>query len=297
VSTVVSSNSSGPINGDRATEVTLASGLTLSVVDQGPASYATPFLLVHGLASNKHMWDGVANALTRSGHRSIAVDLRGHGRSSKPDNGWDFDTITSDLVQLLEALNVSSVHIAGQSWGGNVVLEFGIRARHRVKSVACIDGGVIDLSSVFATWEECEASLAPPHLIGTQLSVLEGWIRKAHPHWPDSGIQGTLACFETRGDGTIAPWLTRERHLAILRSLYGHRPTDRFASLHAPTLLIPAASEANWASDKRVQVEQAISLLPQGFEYWFDPGDHDLHAQYPQEIADLLVEHAKRAAA
>ena len=40
-----------------------------------------PFLLVHGLASNARMWDGVAQRLADAGHPVATVDLRGHGRS------------------------------------------------------------------------------------------------------------------------------------------------------------------------------------------------------------------------
>jgi len=47
----------------------------------------TPFVLVHGLASNARLWDGVARRLAGAGHSSAAVDLRGHGRSDKPDTG------------------------------------------------------------------------------------------------------------------------------------------------------------------------------------------------------------------
>ncbi len=58
-----------------------------------------PFLLVHGLASNARMWDGVGEELARLGHPSVAIDQRGHGRASKPDDGYDFGTLTNDLLR------------------------------------------------------------------------------------------------------------------------------------------------------------------------------------------------------
>ena len=60
-----------------ADDVELAVDLWASPAGDGP-----PFLLVHGLASNARMWDGVAMALVARGLAAITVDLRGHGRSS-----------------------------------------------------------------------------------------------------------------------------------------------------------------------------------------------------------------------
>ena len=63
------------------------------------------FLLVHGLASNARLWDGLAEQLNVSGHQVAIVDQRGHGRSGKPDTGYDFATITSDLAQIADFLS------------------------------------------------------------------------------------------------------------------------------------------------------------------------------------------------
>src|SRR5262245_45473360 len=50
---------------------------------------ATPFVLVHGLASNLRLWDGVAEHLLSRGHTVVALDQRGHGRSDAPESGYD----------------------------------------------------------------------------------------------------------------------------------------------------------------------------------------------------------------
>ncbi|MEY3423980.1 MAG: hypothetical protein RLZZ285_705, partial [Actinomycetota bacterium] len=86
----------------------------------------TPIVLVHGLASNAMLWEGAALALSSLGHLVTAVDLRGHGLSEKPDNGYDMQTVTKDLAGLLREIqkqNFVAPVVCGQSWGGNVVLE------------------------------------------------------------------------------------------------------------------------------------------------------------------------------
>jgi pimeloyl-ACP methyl ester carboxylesterase len=247
-----------------------------------------PFLLVHGLASNARLWDGVANELAAAGHAVAAVDLRGHGRSDKPDAGYDFATVSADLVEVIGALDYDRPVVAGQSWGGNVVLELGARRPELVRGVACIDGGWIDLSR-FATWEECEAAMAPPRTTGLQRAEIESMLRGRHPDWPDSGIDGALSCFETRDDGTVAPWLTYERHLMILRELWAHRVVDVYRSVEAPTLLLPCDDGSPWTDRKRSDVAAAQAGLRISRTQWF-LADHDVHAQYPEDVAGALLD-------
>ncbi len=205
-----------------------------------PAS-GMPFLLIHGLASNARLWDGVAPLLAQAGHRVVAVDQRGHGQSDKPDDGYDFATLTTDLLALCDKLDLDAVVAVGQSWGANVALELGHRAPGRVRGVVCVDGGTIDMSRRFPEWEEAAATLAPPMLTGIPATEIEAYLRRAHGDWPEAGIQGALANFARRDNGTVAPWLSRNRHMVILRELWAHHPSALFPDLETPVILIVGA--------------------------------------------------------
>ncbi len=293
----------------------------LAVVRHAPAEGArgsrgstppqdTPaFILIHGLASNARMWDGVGLALAEQGYTSIAVDLRGHGRSPKPpvhgdgheEPGYGFDAVSADVLQLLEDEGMIDEHrptIVGQSWGGNVVVEIAANHPGRVRAVAAIDGGVIKLAERFPDWEDCASRLAPPDLAGTPLERIRAWMTSAHPDWPESGIAGSLANFEVRHDGTIAPWLSRDRHLAILRALWEHDPVASFARLTVPAALLLADTGAEWSHDKAAGAAECVTASPVPVHVeWFADADHDLHAQHPSRTADALVrlhEHAHR---
>ncbi|MEM1333899.1 MAG: alpha/beta fold hydrolase, partial [Actinomycetota bacterium] len=138
--------------------IPLSSGVELHVLEWLPTNEPsdTPFLLTHGLASNARLWDGVAWRLAERGHRVIAVDQRGHGRSSKPDGPYDVTTCADDLALLIDSVGFELPPlVAGQSWGGNVVLELGFRHPDSVRLVACVDGGFIDLQERFESWEAC----------------------------------------------------------------------------------------------------------------------------------------------
>ena len=247
-----------------------------------------PMLLVHGLASNARMWDGVGDALARLGHEVVAVDLRGHGQSDKPDTGYDFETVTADLLGVIRGLGWARPVVVGQSWGGNVVVELAARAPEAVRGVAGVDGGAIDLSARYPTWEEAAERLRPPALAGTPAADLEARFRAAHPDWPESGIRGMLANFEVRPDGTVAPWLTLPRHMAILRSLWEQRPLETLAAVRVPVVLVGAASgDAAADAATRAALERASRVLRRGRVAEM-AGEHDLHAQHPEAVAALL---------
>jgi pimeloyl-ACP methyl ester carboxylesterase len=250
-----------------------------------------PFVLLHGLASNARLWDGVAASLAQLGHPVVSIDQRGHGQSSKPDYGYDFTTITDDLAALLDALGLDAPVLSGQSWGGNVVVEFAARFPGRASGIVPLDGGFISLAEKFPTWEECEAQLAPPRFAGTPAAQFENWIRDAHPEWPAGGVQGVMANVDVRADGTVAPWLTFERHMLILRALYAHQPVERCRVITDPVLWVVARSDAAWTADKRRGVQAAHGVLQRSRVEWIQ-GDHDLHAQYPEQVAAMLHEAA-----
>ncbi len=255
----------------------------------------TPQVLIHGLASNARLWDGVAASLAAKGRRAMAVDLRGHGRSDKPEDGYEMASVADDVAALLHTVGFTAAGtravVSGQSWGANVVIEFAHRHPDAAGAVVCVDGGTISLSERFTDFDACWKVLAPPQF-GADLTRerLAARMRQGHAHWPDSGIEGALACFEDLPDGTVTPWLTRDRHKAVLAGLFDHRPHDRLAGIAIPVLFIPAdTGEVAWSRDKRAGIDQALALLPDGRVRWFSPADHDVHAQYPKEVAELLI--------
>jgi pimeloyl-ACP methyl ester carboxylesterase len=272
--------------------VPVAEGVELRVLVTAPRNPLTPVLLVHGLASNARLWDGVAEHLADAGHPVAAVDQRGHGQSSQTDTGYDFATLTDDLTGVLERLDWLGPRrpfAAGQSWGANVVLELAARHPDATSGLALVDGGTMELSARFADWPTCEAALAPPQLAGTSAVEFERMLRSYHPDWPESGITGTLANVEVLSDGTIRPWLSRSNHMTILRQLWEHHPGARYGLVKVPALILAAEDRSNqrWMAGKREEVARAGAALERSFTRWI-PGDHDLHAQHPDLVAQLI---------
>jgi len=245
-----------------------------------------PVLLVHGLASNCRTWEAVGERLSRLGHPVAAVDMRGHGLSDKPDDGYDFATMADDLVVVMDALDYERPVVAGQSTGGNIALELGHRVPDRVAAIVGVDGGSIELQDQWPEWDDCVRALVPPRLAGTARVEIEGHIRRMHPTWDDAGVAATLANFEVLDDGTVRPWLTFDRHMRILRALWEHRPSKVLPELAVPIHLLLVDGDDAWAVAKRAEAERAEAY---GVRVrWFPGADHDVHIQLPDEVADDL---------
>ena len=204
-----------------------------------PGGTGRPYLLVHGLSSNARLWDGVAGHLTAAGHPVYAVDLRSHGESDRPADGYDTATAAGDLDTVAEALDLAPAIVAGQSWGGNVVVQFAARYPARVAALALVDGGWIDLQASFPSWEACEHRLRPPDLENTDISRMRGFMEHGHPDWAPWAIEATLANVRVGADGRVERRLPVPEHMKILRSMWDDPPQPYYPEVHVPVLLVP----------------------------------------------------------
>jgi pimeloyl-ACP methyl ester carboxylesterase len=270
---------------DRSERIPVGGGVELHALRwegrRSSRGRAAAFVLVHGLASNARLWDGVASRLAAAGHPVLAVDQRGHGLSSKPAAGYDMETVARDLATVVERSGFVRPVLAGQSWGANVAIEVAACLPGSVRAVGCIDGGAIDLSRRFARWDECADALRPPPLEGWARLQVEEMFRREHPDWPESGIAGVMASFHTRPDGTVSPHLDHERHMLVLRGLWAHHPSESFPSIREPVLFVVAGTEPDPQLLEDVSAIEDVSVR-------MLEGDHDLHAQRPAEVASLL---------
>ncbi len=85
------------------------------------------------------MWPLQLLALTEAGFRVVRYDVRGHGRTSTPDRGYDWATYAEDLRALLDGLEIGRTHIAGFSMGGGIAITFALENPGRVRSLALLD--------------------------------------------------------------------------------------------------------------------------------------------------------------
>jgi len=95
-------------------------------------------LLLHGLGSCGQDWMLQTPVLQKT-FRVLAPDLRGHGQTDKPQGRVRVEHLASDVLGLLDALNVECAHVVGLSLGGCVALVLALDAPQRVRSLALVN--------------------------------------------------------------------------------------------------------------------------------------------------------------
>lgn len=101
----------------RDRELRMSDGGMICLTDMGSGEAGT-VVLIHGWVNARGVWSEVATQLLRSGHRVIAYDQRGHGRSRVGSAPCTISRLGDDLHELLEQLDLHDVTIAGHSMGG-----------------------------------------------------------------------------------------------------------------------------------------------------------------------------------
>jgi non-heme chloroperoxidase len=98
-----------------------------------------PVVFSHGWPLNADAWDGQMHFLVRNGFRAVAVDRRGHGRSTQTSSGNDMNGYADDLAAVIEALDLKKAVLVGHSTGGGEVTRYiGRRGTKRVAKVVLV---------------------------------------------------------------------------------------------------------------------------------------------------------------
>ena len=116
--------------------VRTADGVNLFYRDWGQGE---PVVFVSGWALPSDSWNYQMLALSEGGLRCVAFDRRGHGRSSDPGRGYDFDSLADDLATVLDVLDLRGVTLVGHSMASGEIVRY--LTRHgddRVARVALI---------------------------------------------------------------------------------------------------------------------------------------------------------------
>jgi pyruvate dehydrogenase E2 component (dihydrolipoamide acetyltransferase) len=97
-----------------------------------------PLILLHGFGGDINIWVFNQEALSEAGRTVYALDLPGHGQSSKDVGEGDLDTFVEILAGFMDEVGVEKAHLVGHSMGGAVAGSFALAHRERVASLVLI---------------------------------------------------------------------------------------------------------------------------------------------------------------
>ncbi len=115
--------------------------------------------------------------------------------------------------------------------------------------------------------------------------------RSFQPTWDDDQIEMQMGNYETLEDGTIRPWLTLERHMAILRAIWDEPPSPLFEQITTSVLI--AVADSNDPEMRRVRQEnadKAATRMRHAEVRHFEGAPHDIHVDRPAELADWILD-------
>jgi len=138
-----------------------ANQIELQVREYGHEGDAIIFL--HFSGANLMMWQRIIPDFQEH-YRLILVDLRGHGRSDRPETGYHMDDMARDVLGIMQHLNLERAHVVGSSLGAEVGLSMAANYPDKVISLVC-EGALYSEYGPYSTWEGSEADFTE-HVAG-----------------------------------------------------------------------------------------------------------------------------------
>ncbi len=224
-------------------------GVRLHVAEAGEGS---PILLLHGWPQHWWIWRKVIPELARD-HRLICPDLRGFGWSEAPAGRYEISELATDMVALLDALDLDRVDLIGHDWGGYTGFLLCLNAPARIRNY-------LALGIVHPWFEPPKPSpqalqrtayqfvLATPGLGEGVLRFLPGFVklalrRGAHPsmHWSEEELACYADSFRPRDHALASSHVYRSFLLRELTRLKkGHYRAQRSA---VPTRILTGEAD------------------------------------------------------
>jgi pimeloyl-ACP methyl ester carboxylesterase len=219
-------------------------------------------LLIHGIGGDWRTWEPVLDGLARS-HRVVAVDLPGHGASSKGAGDYSLGALANALRDLGGALDIERATVVGHSLGGGVAMQFAYQFPERCERLALVSSGGLgpDVGLVLrlATLPGSDLflSLTTPALRSlVNLAARAGRALRIRPAADAEFYARTVVALSDRE--------TRAAFLGTLRGVVGTKgqlvdARDRlYLAAHMPTLIVWGERDGLLPVDHAHSAQEAI---------------------------------------
>ena len=220
-------------------------------------------LFLHFSGANLMMW-ARAVPYFQDQYRLVLVDLRGHGKSDRPETGYHVDDMASDIVGVLQQLGLERAHILGSSLGAEVGLSLAANDPEKVISLVC-DGALSSEFGPYGTWEGSEAEFEAH--VAQQLAKLHAAPETFYPSvealvaksragleeigWWNADVEAMErygAC--QVGEGAYTTAFSRKALADYLQGYFKTRFEDYYRKVQCPVLMLPGADVFENAREK-----------------------------------------------
>jgi pimeloyl-ACP methyl ester carboxylesterase len=257
--------------------------ISLHVEDLGSGG---PVLLLHGWPDSAYLWRNQIEFLVQNGFRTIAPDLRGFGRSDRPEGVAAYSLLksVSDVVGILDALNIETVDIVGHDWGAAVAWFMTSVHPDRIRKLV-----VLSVPHPLAPSTLRQREMAWYQLFFQFEGIAEAWLQ--HDNW-------TLFRQFSRGNGDI------DRHIsdlsrpgALTASLNWYRANlaPRMPGLPRELPLVLAPTLGIWSTNdhyldgERMKMSDRFVKGPWRYEQ-IDGASHWIPLDAAERLNQLLTE-------
>ena len=241
--------------------VDVGAGDRVHFLDWGGSPDGAGVLLVHGLSSTAWSWAPVARRL-RAARRVVAADLRGHGLSDAPTEGYDPGTFAEDAVAVAEGSGLlgapdDRIVVAGHGFGAFVAAWTAAALGSRCAGVVLADGG----------WESLEAASGmdvdeflrgldePPEVMASMGAFLADRRAFDPASWDADQERAARATVVETHAGHVVPSTRPHVSEACVRAMFGYEPAATLAAVAAPVTAIVAADDES--GSRTVALERA----------------------------------------
>lgn len=264
---------------------------------------AIPLVLLHGVTSTADCWRLMAPLLS-SRHRVIAFDLRGHGLSDQPEDGYDLGTITEDVVAGMAMLGLGQVALIGHSWGARIALKLAALHPALVSHVVLVDGAYMESRHWPGMVREryIRQRTSRAFTLQSPDAVLEALQVDMSPFWSPEVREIVMCGVRELEDGTLEEVLHPEHQRQIRESLWDDRMVLYYSKVTCPVLMILATILPQTWQQVLEEVEcmdefvaakgemalQVARALRSCSIIWMHDTAHDVQLHRPRYLAETI---------
>lgn len=238
--------------------------------------------LLHGLTSKSQDWQGIPDMLAKTGFHVFAFDMRGHGRSDKPESGYTPEDHAQDIEACAQALGHEKLHVVGHSTGGRNALVFAAMFPERALTLTIVDQTLTEDHESWKKYRDRRGEYPAPF---PDEAALDKFLHKKFKG-DERRVVYYKGQFWKREDGRwdwnfSSHGASETQRLGREKEAYGW-----LAKVKCPILFIKGGDSAYVSPEEADKIK---GLLPQGKLVVVDKAEHAVFRDNPEGFLKVLV--------